>query len=163
MPVAVEMRPSARNRVDSAGGAATPADMIRAFFLSIGQLGDPRIIMVFLKSLIVTIILLAALAGGLWFGAQSLFVWMGAGRSAAGLAGLAAALGALLVVWLLFRAIAIAVVGIFADDVVLEASSDDTEFELTLDDVRGADQIGPGVYRLRSGAVISFLASATLH
>ena len=119
MPVAVEMRPGARNRVDSAGGAVTPADMIRAFFLSIGQLGDPRIIMVFLKSLIVTIILLAALAGGLWFGAQSLFVWIGAGASAAGLAGLAAALGALLVAWLLFRAIAIAVVGIFADDVVL--------------------------------------------
>lgn len=50
-----------------------------------------------------------------------------------------------------------------ADDIVLEASADDTEFELTLDEVKGADQIGPGVYRLRSGAVLCFLSSATLH
>ena len=50
-----------------------------------------------------------------------------------------------------------------ADDIVLEASSADSEFELTLDDVREADQIGPGVYRLRSGAVICFLNSATVH
>ena len=50
-----------------------------------------------------------------------------------------------------------------ADDIVLEASSADSEFELTFDDVREADQIGPGVYRLRSGAVICFLDSATVH
>ena len=51
-----------------------------------------------------------------------------------------------------------------ADDIVLEASgADDTEFELTLDEVKDADQIGPGVYRLRSGAVLCFLLSATIH
>ena len=50
-----------------------------------------------------------------------------------------------------------------ADDIVLEASSADSEFELTLDDVREADQIGPGVYRLKSGSVICFLNSATVH
>ena len=49
------------------------------------------------------------------------------------------------------------------DDIVLEATSDDSEFELTFDDVREADQIGPGVYRLRSGAIICFLNSATVH
>ena len=49
------------------------------------------------------------------------------------------------------------------DDIVLEASSADSEFELTFDEVRDADQIGPGVYRLRSGAVICFLNSATVH
>ena len=50
-----------------------------------------------------------------------------------------------------------------ADDIVLEASSADSEIVLTLDDVREADQIGPGVYRLRSGAIICFLNSATIH
>jgi hypothetical protein len=50
-----------------------------------------------------------------------------------------------------------------ADDIVLEATSADSEFELTFDEVREADQIGPGVYRLRSGSVICFLSSATLH
>ena len=49
------------------------------------------------------------------------------------------------------------------DDIVLEATSDDSEFELTLDEVRNADQIGPGVYRLKSGSVLCFLNSATVH
>jgi hypothetical protein len=49
------------------------------------------------------------------------------------------------------------------DDIVLEAMSDDSEFELTLNEVRDADQIGPGVYRLKSGAVLCFLNSATVH
>lgn len=49
------------------------------------------------------------------------------------------------------------------DDIVLEATSDDSEFELTLNEVRDADQIGPGVYRLKSGAVLCFLNSATVH
>ena len=50
-----------------------------------------------------------------------------------------------------------------ADDIVLEASSNDAEIELTLGDVQEADQIGHGVYRLRSGAIICFLNSATVH
>jgi len=49
------------------------------------------------------------------------------------------------------------------DDIVLEASSDDSEFELTFSEVRDADQIGPGVFRLKSGAVLCFLDSATVH
>ncbi len=50
-----------------------------------------------------------------------------------------------------------------ADDIVLEASSEDDEFELTLDEVRDADRIGPGVFRLKSGAIVCFLNSATIH
>ena len=49
------------------------------------------------------------------------------------------------------------------DDIVLEATSDDSEYELTFNEVRGADQIGPGVFRLKSGAVICFLNYATVH
>ena len=49
------------------------------------------------------------------------------------------------------------------DDIVLEATADDSEYELTFNEVRGADQIGHGVFRLKSGAVICFLNSATVH
>jgi hypothetical protein len=49
------------------------------------------------------------------------------------------------------------------DDIVLEATSADSDIELTFDEVRDADQIGPGVYRLKSGAVLCFLNSATVH
>jgi len=49
------------------------------------------------------------------------------------------------------------------DDIVLEATSDDSEYELTLNEVKDADQIGPGVYRLQSGAILCFLISATVH
>ena len=49
------------------------------------------------------------------------------------------------------------------DDIVLEATSDESDFELTLNEVRDANQIGPGVYRLRSGAIVCFLNSATIH
>lgn len=50
-----------------------------------------------------------------------------------------------------------------ADDIVLEASADEGSIELTLDDVRDAEQIGPGAYRLRSGVVLSFLNPPTIH
>ncbi|MEP7083127.1 MAG: hypothetical protein ABI854_00210 [Betaproteobacteria bacterium] len=49
------------------------------------------------------------------------------------------------------------------DDIVLEATSDESDFELTLNEVRDADRIGPGVYRLTSGAIVCFLNSATIH
>ncbi|MBK8740604.1 MAG: hypothetical protein IPM02_14265 [Betaproteobacteria bacterium] len=49
------------------------------------------------------------------------------------------------------------------DDIVLEATSEDAEYELTFSEVRDADQIGPGVYRLKSGAILCFLSSATVH
>src|SRR6201996_5923656 len=91
--------------------------MIRAFFLSVGQLGDPRIAAVFLKTLALTVLLLVALGTGLWFAAEHLAArYVGADGSA--LAGAAAVLAALALGWLLFRTIAIAVMDIFADDVV---------------------------------------------
>lgn len=93
--------------------------MIRAFLLSVGQLGDKRIMLVFLKSFALTCLILAAIGTGLWFGAQSLVAWAGASAGIADLAGVVAALGILLAAWLLFRAVAIAVIGIFADEVVL--------------------------------------------
>jgi uncharacterized protein involved in cysteine biosynthesis len=92
--------------------------MLRAFFLSVGQLGDPKIIRVFLKSLGVTLVLLAVFGVAMWYGAQGLVAWMGAGAEAGGWVGVATVLLWLGGAFFLFRAIAIAVVGIFADDVV---------------------------------------------
>lgn len=92
--------------------------MLRAFFLSVGQLGDPKIVMVFLKSLAVTIVLLGLFGVGLWYGAQSLVQWMGASTLTGGWVGAATVLLWLGAAFLLFRIIAVAVIGIFADDVV---------------------------------------------
>ena len=92
--------------------------MIRAFLLSLGQLGDPKIAGVFLKSLAVTALLLAGLCVGLWFGAESIAARY-VGGDMTTLAGAAAVLAALALGWLLFRAVAIAVMDIFADDVVV--------------------------------------------
>ena len=50
-----------------------------------------------------------------------------------------------------------------ADDIVLEASAADAVLELTFDDVRDAVEMGPGAYRLRSGAVLCFFRPPTIH
>ena len=49
------------------------------------------------------------------------------------------------------------------DDVVLEATSGDTEFAFTCADFEGAEAMGDGVYRLHNGRLLRFLTSATLH
>jgi hypothetical protein len=49
------------------------------------------------------------------------------------------------------------------DDVVLEATRDGDEVEFTRDDVDDAESLGEGVYRLKSGALLQFLTSATVH
>jgi hypothetical protein len=50
-----------------------------------------------------------------------------------------------------------------ADDIVLEARNGETEVALTCEDVDGAVHLGEGEYRLRSGAQLRFLSSATVH
>jgi CysZ protein len=94
--------------------------MIQAFFLSLGQMMDPRIAMVFLKSLLVTLVLFAAAGVGLWFGMHELSAYAvrWTGGEPGMLADLATLFLLLLAWWLLFRAIAVAVIGVFADEVV---------------------------------------------
>jgi len=85
--------------------------MFRALALSLAQLGDPRILRVLGRSLAVTLALFVLLGAGVWWGVAA---WT-ARDTLAGAATLAAlALG----FWFLFRAVAIAVVGLFADAVV---------------------------------------------
>jgi hypothetical protein len=50
-----------------------------------------------------------------------------------------------------------------ADDVVIEASRGDTEIALTRAEIDGAQHLGEGVFRLKNGAHLCFLASATVH
>jgi hypothetical protein len=50
-----------------------------------------------------------------------------------------------------------------ADDVVLEASRGNNEIALTRDEVDGAEFLGDGVYRLKSGSLLRFLSSVTVH
>ena len=49
------------------------------------------------------------------------------------------------------------------DDVVLEATRGDDEIALTRAEIDDAEWLGDGAYRLKSGAVLSFLGPATIH
>jgi hypothetical protein len=50
-----------------------------------------------------------------------------------------------------------------ADDIVLEARHGDTELAFTRAEMDSAEHLGEGVYRLKSGALLRFLSSATVH
>ena len=93
--------------------------MLRAFLLSLGQFGDAKFAGVFLKSLATTLALLGLFGAGLWYGAMRLVAWLGWSTDLDGLVGTVAVIGALGVGWLLFRAVAVGVMGVFADDVVV--------------------------------------------
>jgi len=93
--------------------------MLRALFLSVGQLPDPPILRVFLKSLLLTLLIFALLGGGLWWIAEHLSAHYGADADTQELAGAVAVLGAIALAWLIFRAVAILVIDIFGDDVVI--------------------------------------------
>lgn len=97
--------------------AVTRDIMLRALALSIGQLGDPAILRVLAKSLGVTLALFVALGFGVF---ALLRHWLAgfAGGYDDGLAGVAAVAIFVLAAWLLFRVVAIAVLGVFGDDVV---------------------------------------------
>lgn len=98
-----------------AAAAADSAAVVQALFLSLSQLGDRAILAVLAKSLAVTLALFAAAGTLLWWGIDAALAgW----RHHGAIAGVAATLFVVLAAWLLFRAIAVAVVGVFADDVV---------------------------------------------
>lgn len=96
--------------------------MIQALFLSLGQLLDRRVAMVFVKSLFLTIALMIAISAGIWFGMQWVFDWIADRIGHYGWTTDAASISTILLILvahlLLFRAVAIAVMDIFADDVV---------------------------------------------
>lgn len=91
--------------------------MLRAFPLALAQLGDPPIVRVFLKSIALTLVIFAVVGVGVWYAAHGVaWRYLGAGWGA--LAEVAVVLLMIAGAWLLFRAVAVAVVGVFADEVV---------------------------------------------
>jgi hypothetical protein len=50
-----------------------------------------------------------------------------------------------------------------AEDVVLELKHGDTELAFTREDLDDAKYVGEGLYRLKSGALLRFLTTATVH
>jgi CysZ protein len=98
------------------------ASVASSLLLALGQLNDPRVLRVLAKSLAVSLVLFAAIAWGGWQALdwslaragldESLFAGAGWLREAA------AALLTVLGLWLLWRVVALAVIGFFADEVV---------------------------------------------
>lgn len=90
--------------------------MLSALALAAGQLGDARILRVLAKSIALTLLLFALLAGGAWFAGDALLARTGL---ASDLRGLVVLLAIVLGGWLLWRVLALAVLQFFADEVVI--------------------------------------------
>ena len=91
--------------------------MLHAFALAFRQLGDRRMIAIFAKSLAITLVVFAGLGVGLYFLLERLTARLVGPHSSALVVTLAFAMG-LALFWLTFRAVAVAVIGLFADEVV---------------------------------------------
>ena len=95
--------------------------MLPAFTLALAQLGDRRILSVLGKSVALTLVVFAGLGALGWLGLGPALTWAGldAGSGASdGLRALLAVVLTLLAGWLLFRLVALAVLQLFADEVV---------------------------------------------
>ena len=94
--------------------------MIRAFFLSLGDLADPRDLRVFAKTIALTLAIFLLLGAGLWFATRWLVIdQLGWDETAGNLAAISGFLAMLLFGWVLFRAIAVAVIWLFGDEIVI--------------------------------------------
>ncbi len=93
--------------------------MLRALSLTLGQLGDRAIVRIMLKSLALTALIFIIAGIGLVAAAQ----WVAAAYSSGEETGTAATVVATIVAvacaWLLFRAVAVPVIGFFADEIVI--------------------------------------------
>lgn len=91
-------------------------DLPRAFALSLGQLSDPAIGRVLVKSMLATLAIFGALGFAAWAGLSA-----GLERFAADYQNFSALIAVVLTLiggWLLFRVVALAVLQFFADDIV---------------------------------------------
>jgi CysZ protein len=89
--------------------------MLRAFSLALGQLTDPRVLGVLLKSLLVTLALFAVLGTAGWYALDALLDSYAPLRDYSDLVAL---LIVLIAGWLLWRILALLVLQFFADEVV---------------------------------------------
>jgi len=93
-----------------------------SLLLALGQLADPRVLGILLKSLAVTLVLFAIVAVGGWYALDWALQALGLGdrlfEGAGALRDLASLVLALLGLWLAWRIVAMAVIEFFADEVV---------------------------------------------
>ncbi len=97
------------------------ARAVHAFLLALKDLPSPRVLRILLQSLALTLLFLALAGTAIVFGARwALAHWKWVGEAQLDMAGILIILAVLAGSWLLFRAIAIIVVGLFADAIVAD-------------------------------------------
>lgn len=94
---------------------------VHAFLLALRDLPNPRVLRILLQSLALTLILLIVAGAALYVAARwALDHWQWLGAAERDMAGLLVVLAIIAGSWLLFRAVAIVVVGLFADAIVAD-------------------------------------------
>ncbi len=94
---------------------------VRAFLLALRDVPNPRVLRILLQSLALTLLLLVIMGAAIYFAARwALDHWQWLGASERDMAGILVVLAIIAGSWLLFRAVAIVVVGLFADAIVAD-------------------------------------------
>jgi len=97
------------------------AHAVHAFLLALRDLPNPRVLRVLAQSLALTLLLLAVSGAAIFFAARwALAHWQWVGAAERDMAGVLIVLAIVAGSWLLFRAVAIVVVGLFADGIVAD-------------------------------------------
>ncbi|HJS12236.1 EI24 domain-containing protein, partial [Sphingopyxis sp.] len=97
------------------------ARTVHAFLLALRDLPQPRVMRVLAQSLALTLLLLAVAGAAIFFGARwALGHWRWLDETQLDMAGILVILAIIAGSWLLFRAVAIVVVGLFADGIVAD-------------------------------------------
>lgn len=97
------------------------ARAVHALLLAIKDLFDPRVLRILAQSLALTLLIFVAAGAAILFGARwALRHWQWLSDDGADMAGIVIALALIAGGWLLFRAVAILVVGLFADGIVAD-------------------------------------------
>ncbi|MBN8843958.1 MAG: EI24 domain-containing protein [Sphingomonadales bacterium] len=97
------------------------ARAVHALLLALGDLPSPRVLRVLVQSLLLTLLVFAAAGGAIFAGARwALDHWRWLDGVELDMAGVLILLVLLAGSWLLFRAVAIVVVGLFADSIVAD-------------------------------------------
>ncbi|WP_439567081.1 EI24 domain-containing protein [Sphingopyxis sp.] len=94
---------------------------VHAFLLALRDLPNPRVLRILLQSLALTLLLLIVAGAGICFAARwAMDHWEWLGSAERDMAGILVVLAIIAGSWLLFRAVAIVVVGLFADAIVAD-------------------------------------------
>ncbi|KTE06824.1 EI24 domain-containing protein [Sphingopyxis sp. H115] len=97
------------------------ARALQAFLLAVRDLDNPRVLRVLAQSLALTLLIFIGAGAAIFFGARwALAHWQWLGGDSLDMAGVLIVLALIAGSWLLFRAVAIVVVGLFADGIVAD-------------------------------------------